>query len=46
MKGKQGGKYHRTGKLFTLILTIVFLAVSTLLLMWLKKKGTEIFRWL
>ena len=24
MKGKQGGKYHRTGKLFTLILTIVF----------------------
>ena len=24
MKGKQGGKHHRTGKLFTLVLTIVF----------------------
>ncbi|MCH4013344.1 MAG: hypothetical protein LKE64_03275 [Solobacterium sp.] len=24
MKGKQGGRHHRTGKLFTLILTIVF----------------------
>lgn len=35
MKGKQGGKYHRTGKLFTLILTIVF-ASSLLPMMKLK----------
>lgn len=35
MKGKQGGRYHRTGKLFTLILTIVF-ASSLLPMMKLK----------
>ena len=38
--------WHMGGALYLVILTIVFLAVSTLLLMWLKKKGTEIFRWL
>lgn len=35
MKGKQGGRYHRTVKLFTLILTIVF-ASSLLPMMKLK----------
>ena len=38
--------WHMGAALYLVILTIVFLAVSTLLLMWLKKKGTEIFRWL
>lgn len=38
--------WHMGAALYLVILTIVFLAVSTLLLMWLKKKGTEIFQWL
>ena len=38
MKGKQGGRYHRTGKLFTLILTIVF---ASFLLPMMKLKAID-----
>lgn len=38
MKGKQGGKHHRTGKLFTLILTIVF---ASFLLPMMKLKAID-----
>ena len=38
--------WHMGAALYLVILTIVLIAVSVLLLMWLKKKGTEIFRWL
>ena len=40
------GGWHMGAALYLVILTIVLIAVSVLLLMWLKKKGTEIFRWL
>ena len=38
--------WHMGAALYLVILTIVLIVVSVLLLMWLKKKGTEIFRWL
>ena len=38
--------WHMGAALYLVILTIVLIAVSVLRLMWLKKKGTEIFRWL
>ena len=38
--------WHMGAALYLVILTIVLIAVSVLLLMWFKKKGTEIFRWL